>query len=66
MANPDGAEVSGDLLAALRADAEAERAFIALPPSHRVEYLKWIGEAKKPETRARRVSETIARLRRGR
>nr|WP_278700511.1 YdeI/OmpD-associated family protein [Actinomyces oris] len=35
--------------------AEAERIFEALPPSHRNEYLRWIGEAKRAETRRRRA-----------
>ena len=35
--------------------AAAERIFEALPPSHRNEYLRWIGEAKRAETRRRRA-----------
>ena len=35
--------------------AAAERIFAALPPSHRNEYLRWIGEAKRAETRRRRA-----------
>ena len=33
----------------------AERIFEALPPSHRNEYLRWIGEAKRAETRRHRA-----------
>ena len=55
-------EVPADLRAALAADAAAEQAFVALPASHQAEYLKWIGEAKKAETRVRRIAETITRL----
>ena len=29
--------------------------FKKLPPSHKNEYLKWIDEAKKPETRTKRI-----------
>lgn len=35
----------------------AERIFKALPPSHRNEYLRWIGEAKRAETRRRRAAK---------
>ncbi|MEV4054486.1 YdeI/OmpD-associated family protein [Amycolatopsis sp. NPDC049688] len=37
--------------------------FEALPPSHRREYVQWVAEAKRPETRVSRVEKTIARLR---
>ena len=37
--------------------AAAERIFAALPPSHRHEYLRWIGEAKRTETRRRRATK---------
>jgi hypothetical protein len=33
--------------------------------THRKEYTQWVGEAKKPETRQRRVEKTIEMLRRG-
>lgn len=36
--------------------------FQRLPPSHVREYVKWIDEAKKPETRARRIEGAIARF----
>ena len=39
----------------LVARAAAERILKALPPSHRNEYLQWIGEAKRAETRRRRA-----------
>ena len=54
--------VPDDLRAALDADRTAAEAFGSLPPSHRREYVEWIEEAKKPETRARRVRGTIDRL----
>jgi uncharacterized protein YdeI (YjbR/CyaY-like superfamily) len=53
-----------DVVAALAADAEAKRRFDALPPSHQREYLKWIDEAKKPETRRRRLAQLAAAIRR--
>lgn len=46
-----------ELSEALRANETAERIFAALPPSHRHEYLRWIGEAKRAETRRRRAAK---------
>lgn len=51
---------------ALMADPEAWAYFQAQPPSHRREYISWITEAKKDETRARRLRETIALLKKER
>jgi hypothetical protein len=36
--------------------------FEALSFTHRREYVQWITEAKRPDTRARRISQTIERL----
>jgi uncharacterized protein YdeI (YjbR/CyaY-like superfamily) len=36
--------------------------FNNLPPSHRREYIGWISDAKKEETRQRRIREAIERL----
>lgn len=55
-------EVPADLSQAL-AGAGLTDTFAALAPSHRKEYVRWVTEAKKPETRQRRVAETITRLR---
>lgn len=54
--------VPHDLQIELHDDPEAEAAFAALPPSHRREYIDWILEAKRPETRTRRVEETARRV----
>lgn len=48
-----------ELQTALTADAAARAAFDALAYSHRKEYARWVGEAKRPETRAKRVAETV-------
>lgn len=47
---------------ALKASAKARAAFDAMPPSHRREYLEWINEAKKDETRGRRIAKAIEQL----
>ncbi|HET6952371.1 MAG TPA: YdeI/OmpD-associated family protein [Acidimicrobiales bacterium] len=62
---PRTVTVPDDLAAALAADAEAGAAFDRLSFSHRREYVTWIEEAKRPETRARRVAGTLDRLRAG-
>jgi len=50
-----------DLAAALKRAAPADVHFAAFPPSVRRGVLEWIAQAKRPETRARRIAET-ARL----
>ena len=54
--------VPHDLQIELHDDPAAWDAFQALPPSHRREYIDWILESKRPETRARRVEETARRV----
>jgi uncharacterized protein YdeI (YjbR/CyaY-like superfamily) len=51
-----------DIQSALAANEAAHSRFAQLPPSHQREYLKHIDEAKKPETRARRIENMLARL----
>ena len=53
-----------DLAAAL--DEDARSFFDGLAPSHRKEWVRWVEEAKKPETRAARVEKTAEALRAGR
>ena len=40
----------------------ARRTFLALAPTYRRDYVRWIVEAKKPETRERRLAQSIRRL----
>jgi len=54
-----------DLRACLAKDTKARLAFETLAPSHKKAYVDWVSEAKRPETRERRVRETIDRLRSG-
>jgi uncharacterized protein YdeI (YjbR/CyaY-like superfamily) len=65
LAPPDAFPGDGlpeDVRLALAAEEAAERRFATLPPSHRKEHLRWIEEAKRPETRRRRLETTIQRL----
>jgi hypothetical protein len=55
--------VPDDLAAALARDDNVRAAWETLAPSHRREHVKHVLEAKKPETRARRVAATVSALR---
>ena len=55
-------ETPDDSAAALEAHPGAERAYRKLAPSHRREYLEWINEAKRPDTR-RRIEKAGGMLR---
>ena len=59
---PRTVEVPPDLAAALAASPRAARAWEALAYSHRKEWVRSVEEAKKPETRERRVRTAIAAL----
>jgi uncharacterized protein YdeI (YjbR/CyaY-like superfamily) len=64
MSRPKGpkkpeAKVPADLAAALGKNAKARVAFEQFPPGHRREYVEWITEAKKEETRQRRLAQAI-------
>lgn len=52
--------VFADLLAALKRNAKARKTFEGFSPSHRREYVEWILEAKREETRKRRIATAIA------
>lgn len=56
------ATVPAELKRVFKSDKEAESAFEKLSYSHQNEYVKWIEEAKKAETRARRVEQAIQLL----
>lgn len=51
-----------DLARALKANKEAQSAWEKLSYTHQKEYAKAVEEARKPETRARRIENPIARL----
>ncbi len=53
------ARVPKELAAALKKNKKAAVAFAAFPPSHRREYCEWIGEAKREETKQKRLSQAI-------
>ena len=51
-----------DLSEALRANKNAQAAFENLPPGARRGFLRWLADAKRSETRDRRIQEGIKRL----
>jgi uncharacterized protein YdeI (YjbR/CyaY-like superfamily) len=52
--------------AALAANPRASAFFDSLTPAQQRQYINWMNVAKKPETRARRVAESVALLEQGR
>lgn len=58
-------EVPPELAEALAGDTAASATFHAFPPGSRREYCEWIAEAKRPETKAKRVAEAVGWLREG-
>ncbi len=63
---PRTVDVPEDLAAALAADPDDAAAFEKLAYSHRQEYVRWITEAKREQTRLDRIATTIERVRAGR
>ncbi len=55
-------ELPDDLRAALEADPRLLAAFEALTPSRRMEQVRGVVEAKRPETRAKRVAAVVTQL----
>ena len=62
---PREVEVPPPLAAALDGDPAAKAAFHALAFTHRKEFARWIEEAKRDETRDRRVGKALEMLRPG-
>ena len=55
----DDFSVPEDLETALRGNSAASAGFVAFPPSCRREYVEWVTEAKRPETRAKRIAQAV-------
>lgn len=64
-AEPRTVEPRDDLAAALSTRPDARVVFDGLSYSHRREYVEWIEEAKRAETRARRIAKALDMLARG-
>jgi uncharacterized protein YdeI (YjbR/CyaY-like superfamily) len=57
--------VPADLAAALKKNRKAAATFERFSPSHRRDYIEWITEAKRDETRAKRLATTLEWLEEG-
>jgi uncharacterized protein YdeI (YjbR/CyaY-like superfamily) len=62
---PKPVVVPSELRAALSRNAEAKAHFAKMSPSHQREYCEWIAEAKKPETKERRVLKAVEQIAEG-
>ena len=62
---PRTVRVPTDLRKALAGDPAAKAAFAKMSYTHRREYVEWIEEAKRAETRTRRVAATVDLVREG-
>ena len=63
---PRTVTVPPDLKKALKANAKASATWDRYAYTHRKEFAKWLEDARKPETRARRLDKTIEMLETGR
>ena len=63
--DPRVVEVPKDLMKEFKKDKESKAFFDKLSYSHQKEYVKWIEEAKRDETRRARVVKTIEMLKQG-
>ena len=63
---PKAVRAPADLLAALQNNARARAGYDNLSPSQKREYIEWITEAKRDETRKRRVATAVEWLAEGR
>lgn len=59
---PQVAAMDEDVASALSLAPEARRFFESLPTFYRKNYMRWISQARRPETRARRVAEMVQLL----
>jgi Bacteriocin-protection, YdeI or OmpD-Associated/Domain of unknown function (DUF1905) len=65
---PEGPQVGAmadDISAALDAEPAARRFFESLATFYRKNFIRWIEDARRPETRAKRIAETVATLKAG-
>jgi len=58
-------KVPADLTSALKRNKKAQSVFDALSYSHKKEYVDWLNEAKRDETRQKRMSTTLKQLAEG-
>jgi hypothetical protein len=59
---PRQVELPLDLQQAFQANPEARQVFDRLSYTHQKEYVRWVSEARRPETRQRRIQQTMEML----
>jgi uncharacterized protein YdeI (YjbR/CyaY-like superfamily) len=64
-AEPRVVEIPKDLMKEFRKDKEAKSFFERLSYTHQREYVMWINDAKKDETRQNRIVKTLEMLKMG-
>ena len=64
LSDEKGPIVPPDLIEALKRNRTAQKNFEAFPPSLQQQFIYWITSAKRPETRIKRIQETVARAQR--
>ena len=64
LSDDKGPIVPPDLTEALKANKKAKKNFESFPPSLKQQFTYWISSAKRPETRTKRIQETVARAER--
>ena len=65
---PEGSQsttLGADMAAAFAAEPGAARFFDSLPSFYRSNYARWIESARRPETRAKRIAETVELTKQG-
>lgn len=62
---PREVDLPDDLATALSTDPTAKAAFDAMAFTHRKEYARWVAEAKRDDTRQRRVAQALEMIRAG-
>jgi hypothetical protein len=63
--SPREVSLPDDLARALAADRAARERFDALSYTHRKEWVRWVQEAKRAETRSTRITKTVDAMRAG-
>jgi uncharacterized protein YdeI (YjbR/CyaY-like superfamily) len=57
--NPKEKAISEDVIQAVKANKAAKNYFETLPPGYMKTCMRWIDDAKRPETRVRRIAEFV-------
>ena len=59
---PPDPKLPDDLAAAMKKNGRATKHYAAFTPARKWQYVNWINQAKRPETRAKRIETAVARM----